>query len=106
VERLLLVFEELVSNALRHGRPPIEASVVRAGQFRLLEVSDAARDVPPSPAVGRDAARGGLGLALVARLSGAHGWTVDGDRKRVWARIDLTRAEPPSRWPAVRFRAP
>ena len=29
------------------------------------------------PAVGRDAALGGLGLYLVAQMSGAHGWTVD-----------------------------
>jgi signal transduction histidine kinase len=95
VQRLLLVFEELVSNALRHGRAPVEVSVTRIGHFWLLQVSDSAADVPPTPAVGRDAARGGLGLPLVAQLSGAHGWTVDGDRKVVWARIDLTRAERP-----------
>jgi signal transduction histidine kinase len=104
VERLLLAFEELVSNALRHGRPPIEASVIRAGHFWLLQVSDAAADTPPEPAVGRDAAQGGLGLPLVARLSGAHGWTVEGRRKVVWARIDFTRAEAP-RLPRPRDQA-
>jgi Histidine kinase-like ATPase domain len=95
VERLLLAYEELVSNALRHGRPPIEVSVARTGRFWLLQVSDAAAEIPPAPAVGRDVARGGLGLALVAQLSGAYGWTVDGDRKVVWACIDFARAEPP-----------
>jgi signal transduction histidine kinase len=95
VERLLLAYEELVSNALRHGRPPIEVSVTRTGHHWLLQVSDTAADTPPTPAVGRDAALGGLGLPLVAQLSGAHGWTVTGDSKVVWARIDLTRAEPP-----------
>jgi anti-sigma regulatory factor (Ser/Thr protein kinase) len=92
-ERLLLAFEELVSNGLRHGRAPVEATVTSFNGFWLLEVSDAAVDRPPTPAVGRDAAEGGLGLHLVTRLSGAHGWTTDGDRKNVWARIDNTPAD-------------
>lgn len=96
VEQLLLAYEELASNALRHGRAPVEVSVTRTGHFWLLRVSDAATDVPPMPAVGRDAALGGLGLPMVARLSSAHGWTIAGDRKVVWACIDYTRAEPPA----------
>ena len=102
VERLLLIFEELVSNGLRHGRAPVQATLTADGGCGLLEVSDAAADRPPTPAVGRDAARGGLGLYLVARICGAHGWfTVDG-RKVTWARVDHTRAEaPPEVWPAV-----
>src|SRR5690349_14883758 len=49
VERLLLAFEELVSNAVRHGRPPIEVMVTAAGHFWLLEVTDAAGSSPPTP---------------------------------------------------------
>ena len=41
------------------------------------------------------AALGGLGLYVVARVCGAHGWFVDGDRKTVWARIDHTLSEAP-----------
>jgi signal transduction histidine kinase len=89
VERLLLAFEELASNALRHGRAPVEVAVTRTGSSWLLEVSDAAADVPPMPELDRDAALGGLGLPLVARLSAAHGWTVEGTRKVVWARIEV-----------------
>jgi anti-sigma regulatory factor (Ser/Thr protein kinase) len=89
-ERLLLAFEELVSNALRHGRVPVAVAVTSFDGCWLLEVSDAAVDRPPSPAEGRDAARGGLGLHLVARICGAVGWQADGPRKIVWARIDLT----------------
>jgi two-component sensor histidine kinase len=88
VQRLILAFEELVSNALRHGRPPVTVSVTAADRSWLLQVSDAAGDRPPAAAVGRDPGQGGLGLDLVAELSVAHGWHVDTDGgKTVWARI-------------------
>jgi hypothetical protein len=44
----------------------------------------------PTPAVGRDPAKGGLGLYLVARLSVAHGWYVDEGCKHVWACLPTT----------------
>jgi hypothetical protein len=96
VERLLLVFEETGSNAVRHGRPPVEITVTRSDLHWLLEVSDAAVESGPAPALDRDAAQGGLGLYVVARVCGAHGWFVDGDRKTVWARIDHTVSEAPA----------
>jgi signal transduction histidine kinase len=96
VERLLLVFEEIGSNALRHGRGPVGITLTRSGTHWLLEVTDAAVDAGPAPAVDRDAALGGLGLYVVARVCGAHGWYVDGGRKTVWARIDHTLSEAPA----------
>jgi anti-sigma regulatory factor (Ser/Thr protein kinase) len=96
IERLLLAFEELGSNALRHGAPPVRMTVTAERTYWLLEVSDGAGDRPPVPAVDRDAALGGLGLHLVARICGAHGWTTDEGRKTAWARIDRTRAEAPA----------
>jgi len=88
VEKLTLAFEELVSNALRHGRPPVTVRVDVTDRSWLLQVSDAAGDRPPTAAVGRDAAEGGLGLYLVAELSVDHGWRVDADGgKTVWARV-------------------
>jgi signal transduction histidine kinase len=90
-ERLELVFEELVSNGLRHGGGRVEVTVSATGTGWLLEVVDAAGATPPTPAVDRDAAFGGLGLYLVARLSSAHGWTPAAtDRKLVWAHVDGT----------------
>jgi hypothetical protein len=90
VDRLLLAFEELASNGLRHGRPPVQAEVVGTASGWVLDVSDGAVDEPPMPAVDRDAARGGLGLYLIARIAAAHGWGVANGRKHVWARIDFT----------------
>ena len=88
LQEVLLVFEELASNALRHGRPPVRVVVAPIPTGWLIDVSDTAAENPPAPAHDRDPATGGLGLSLVAALSGAHGWTSDGDRKHVWARID------------------
>jgi len=84
-ERLVLAFDELASNALRHGETPVVATVVAGSGGWLLDVSDRAPETMPAPAVGRDPASGGLGLHLVARLSVAHGWYVDDGFKHVWA---------------------
>ena len=85
VERLLLAFEELASNGVRHGLAPIGVRVVATPEGWLVDVTDGATEHPPSPAVGRDPGAGGLGLYLIARLSAGHGWTVALGRKHVWA---------------------
>ena len=95
IERLLLVFEELTSNGLRHGQTPVRVVVTTTDRGWLIDVSDAATDRPPTLAVGRDAAQGGLGLYLVARLSAAHGWVIQDERKHVWARIDYASCAAP-----------
>ena len=87
IELLLLTFEELSSNALRHGRPPTRVSVTLTETGWLVEASDGSPDRLPIPAVGRDAAMGGLGLHLVERLTDGHGWLCEGGRKRVWAHV-------------------
>ena len=89
-ERLVLAFDELASNALRHGESPVVATVVAGSGGWLLDVSDRAPEALPTPAVGRDPAKGGMGLYLVARLSVAHGWYVDEGRKHVWACLPST----------------
>jgi hypothetical protein len=86
-ERLLLVMEELASNALRHGRPPVTVTLTISRLGWVVVVSDTATDRPPVPAPDRDPSDGGMGLSLVARLCRAHGWVIEGDRKSVWARV-------------------
>jgi anti-sigma regulatory factor (Ser/Thr protein kinase) len=82
---LLLAFEELASNGLRHGRPPVSATVSATPTGWLIDVSDADGTRCPTPAVDRDPALGGLGLHLVMGLSSTHGWSVHSGRKHVWA---------------------
>ena len=84
-ERLVLVADELTSNALRHGGAPVATSLSRRDDDWLVSVSDSAPEVPPSPARGRDPALGGFGLYLVADLSAAHGWWQGPGAKTVWA---------------------
>ena len=85
VERVLLAFEELASNGLRHGGPPVTVQVVVTERGWLVDVTDGRPEVAPAPAVGRDPALGGLGLHLIARLASSHGWIVVGSGKHVWA---------------------
>ncbi|SFP77694.1 Histidine kinase-like ATPase domain-containing protein [Geodermatophilus dictyosporus] len=89
LDQLLLAFEELGSNALRHGSPPVEITVTLSSGTWVLDVSDGAPGRQPTPAVDRDPAAGGLGLHLVARLAVAHGWDSHDGRKHVWACIDV-----------------
>lgn len=90
LDQLLLVFEELASNGVRHGRCPVSAQVAHTSHDWVVVVTDAAPDRPPTPTVDRDPARGGLGLHLIARLCAGYGWTVDEDRKHVWGRLQAT----------------
>jgi anti-sigma regulatory factor (Ser/Thr protein kinase) len=84
-DQLVLALDEMASNALRHGGGDVRAAVRTTPDAFLIEVSDAAADAPPSPAVDRDPSEGGLGLYLIAELSTAHGWYVRGGAKYVWA---------------------
>jgi anti-sigma regulatory factor (Ser/Thr protein kinase) len=86
-EGLLLAFEELASNALRHGGGAVEAVIVATRDGWLLTLSDEAPDRPPVPAVDRDPALGGMGLPMVAQLSAHYGYAVGQDRKHVWAQL-------------------
>jgi anti-sigma regulatory factor (Ser/Thr protein kinase) len=86
---LLLAFEELASNGVRHSGAPVSVRVTGTASGWLVDVSDARPDSPPVPAVDRDPALGGLGLHLIARLSARHGWAVVGRRKHVWACLTL-----------------
>ncbi|SSC23738.1 Histidine kinase/HSP90-like ATPase, partial [Klenkia terrae] len=85
VDRVVLAFDEMASNALRHGGADVTARVAPHRRSWLVEVCDSAPVRPPTPAIGRDPSKGGLGLYLIAEMSTAHGWHTHGAAKSVWA---------------------
>ena len=87
-ERLVLIADELTSNAIRHGGAPVAAVLGRRDDDWLIAVRDSAADVAPAPAKGRDPGLGGFGLYLVADLSTAHGWFAEPGTKTAWAVVD------------------
>lgn len=87
LEDVVMALDELMSNALRHGRAPVEVEVCATDDGLLLLVSDRAAEDPPRPTSTRDPALGGMGLGIVARASAASGWFPRGDVKVVWAVI-------------------
>jgi two-component sensor histidine kinase len=91
-ERLVLIVDELASNGLRHGEPPVGATLSRAGDDWMIAVVDSAAGEPPHPAEGRDPARGGFGLYLIADLASHHGWSSVGGAKVVWAVVTAARS--------------
>lgn len=78
------MFMNLIENAHRYGKPPVELSAIRDGAMIEINVIDHGDGVAPEdaprlmqPFVRGDAARGGamgagLGLAIVARLAAWH----------------------------------
>jgi anti-sigma regulatory factor (Ser/Thr protein kinase) len=84
-DQLVLAFDEMASNALRHGGGEVRAVLRLTEDSYLIEVSDQAQESPPAPAVGRDPSEGGLGLYLIAEMASMHGWYVREGHKHVWA---------------------
>jgi hypothetical protein len=87
VDRAVLALDELASNALRHGRPPVSAELFDRGDTWLVVVTDGETAELPVPAVGRPGGLGGFGLYVVADFAVAHGIDVQPDHKRVWAEL-------------------
>ena len=85
VEESVLALDELMSNALRHGRAPIGVEVCSSEGGVLLQVADRAAEAPPRPTSTRDPSDGGMGLGMVAEFALDRGWFASGDQKVVWA---------------------
>ena len=83
--------DNLLTNALRHGKPPIVLSARCSDRDLTIDVRDAGHGIMPEearnllrPFARGDAARAsegtGLGLAIVAQVAKAHGGDIDFDQ--------------------------
>lgn len=81
-----LVVSELVTNAIRHGRPPIRLRLIH-DRGLLCEVSDASSTVPHLRRA-RVFDEGGRGLLLVAQLAERWGTRHARHGKTVWAELN------------------
>ena len=89
LEPVLLAVSELVTNALRHGRPPVALRLVRTGHSVEVDVHDGSRDLPPGTAGPEEDAESGRGLGIVEAMAVDTGCEpVPDDGKIVWARFE------------------
>jgi anti-sigma regulatory factor (Ser/Thr protein kinase) len=90
LEDFRLAVDEMVSNAVRHGRPPVGLRLWTAEDRIVCTISDGGPGWDDAfagygPAHGEDLSRGGMGLWLARQLcdhvdiSGGHGTPGDGD---------------------------
>ncbi|POX62372.1 ATPase [Streptomyces sp. Ru62] len=84
-----LMVSELVTNAIRYGRPPIRLRLIRQSKTLISEVYDAS-DTTPHMRRARIFDEGGRGLLLVAQLAERWGTRHDRIGKTVWAEQSLT----------------
>ncbi|MFG2366871.1 SpoIIE family protein phosphatase [Streptomyces mirabilis] len=81
-----LVVSELVTNAIRYGRPPIQLRLIH-DRALLCEVSDASTTTPHQRRA-RTYDEGGRGLLLVAQLTERWGTRHARHGKTVWAEVN------------------
>jgi PAS domain S-box-containing protein len=97
-ETLALLVSEVVTNAVRHGRPPLQLSVALAGERIRISIADGAPTkhlaFPRREPGGAGRRVGGWGLQLVEALATDWGEEWAGDHKVVWFEVDLAERAP------------
>ena len=85
-----LLVSELVTNAIRHGAPPVHQRAEHSDGNLMVVVDDAGENVPvPVEDTSWDAS-GGRGLHLGAALADGWGVSPNGRGKRVWFRVAIS----------------
>jgi anti-sigma regulatory factor (Ser/Thr protein kinase) len=86
----VLIVSELVTNAIMHGRPPIELRVRCTPEHVLLEVDDGATALPRRQRPTPDDEHG-RGLVLTAMIADRWGTRPLRDGKSVWCLLSRAR---------------
>jgi anti-sigma regulatory factor (Ser/Thr protein kinase) len=84
--RALLATSELVANAIRHARRPLDLEVRRTADGWLVAVTDGDANAPRPREVDH-LAENGRGLLIVHRSSDRAGWAPAGKGKTVWVEL-------------------
>lgn len=84
----VLMTSELATNALLHGRVPVEVRVARAARRVVLEVSDGSSHGPQRRRAAEDE-EGGRGLELVSACASRWGVRMTATGKTVWCELVL-----------------
>ena len=91
---LLLLVSELVTNAVRHGAPPVRLELLADADVVRVAVDDGHPGLPRPRAVDDDA-EGGRGMVLVDLLARDHGVRAQPPGKTVWASVTRSGGERP-----------
>jgi len=93
LDPVVLTVSELVSNAIKHGRPPVTLGLRRRRQTVLLEVHDEASVIAREPSMPSEDDESGRGLLIVEALAADTGVRdIAGDGKVAWARFPVAEA--------------
>jgi anti-sigma regulatory factor (Ser/Thr protein kinase) len=96
VESASLLTDELVTNAIRHGRPPIVLTIRFDAQILVIEVVDCGPGNPVPRQVDATAERG-RGLRIVDEVSDEWGVHQLPEGKRVWCTLAVRTPAPVKR---------
>jgi anti-sigma regulatory factor (Ser/Thr protein kinase) len=87
---LALVISEIVTNAVRHGKPggEIRLAATPKDDYLCVQVTDEGSGFAPAPGAMASEPGGGFGLFLVEKLTRRWGMTRENMRTRVWFEFD------------------
>ncbi len=90
-DEVLLVLSELVTNAVRYGRGPIDITLGHAESRLLVAVRDRGTGAMPKPRQADANDENGRGMFIINTLSQRWGWAADDEGKTVWAELPMSR---------------